>query len=352
MPGEGEDAGKIVIYRDNWGIPHIYAPTVTKGLYAMGRAQAQDRPEQLLINLKMAMGEYASIVGEGAVNHDLTHRMFDHYGASERTWDELDAQTKAHMKAFAAGIRDHYAENPDDLPAWWGERKIDVHMVGAFGRYFLYNWSINEAYGDLRRAGIDPGFVPRRHASNQWTVAPSRSASGNAILVADPHLDWWGVTRFWELRVHAGELHGSGVGLPGSPYIGLGHNENVAWAMTTGGPDTADVFELELDPDDYARYRYDDEWREMTTKTIKLEVSGSDNVERTIHFSHHGPVIAWELDAKTPKAYSGRIAYDDSVNPLDLTVHLNFGETVDAAGERSRFSGHLSTERHGGRYKR
>ena len=42
LPGTGADAGKTVIYRDTWGVPHIYAPTVEAGLYAQGWAQAED----------------------------------------------------------------------------------------------------------------------------------------------------------------------------------------------------------------------------------------------------------------------------------------------------------------------
>jgi len=331
LPGQGEDAGKVVVYRDTWGVPHIYAPTVEGGLYAMGRAEAEDRPEQLLINIKMALGEYAAIVGADAVNHDLTQRMFDHYGVSKRTFDDQDEVTKRQMLAFTQGVIDHYRAHPEDVPDWWGDRKLDVYMFGAFGRYFLYNWSINEAYGDLRRAGIDPGFTPRRHASNQWVVGPSRSASGKPILLADPHLGWWGVTRFWEVRLHAGDLAGSGVTLPGSPYIGLGHTEHLAWAMTTGGPDTADVFELTLDPGDHTRYRYDDGWREMTSKTFTLEVKDEADREVTLYFAQQGPVIAWALDSDPPKAYAARIAYDDSVNPRDLSEHLNFGKTYKDA---------------------
>lgn len=331
LPGQGEDAGKLVIYRDDWGIPHIYADTAEQGLYAMGRAQAEDRPEQLLINLKMAMGEYASIAGEEAISHDLTQRMFDHYGASKESFDSHDERTRRHMQAFAQGVIDHYIANPDDIPKWWGDREVDVYMFGAFSRYFMYNWSINEAYGDLKRSGIDPGFEPRRHASNQWAVGPSRSASGNAVLFVDPHLGWWGVTRFWEVRLHAGNLVGSGVTIPGSPYIGLGHNENVAWAMTTGGPDTADVFELTLDPDDHFRYRYDGEWREMTSETMTLKVRGEEDHETTIYASHHGPIIAWHQDGDKPRAYAARIAYDDNVTPSDLHYHLNFGETYEGA---------------------
>src|SRR5690606_14441086 len=261
LPGQGEDAGRTVIYRDTWGVPHIYAPSVEAGFYAMGYVQAEDRPEQLLVNLEMALGELAEVAGEDAVPQDLLAHLFDHHGIAERQWPTVSPTIRARLTAFADGINAFYAAHPEDVPDWWGGRRVTPQMVAAFGRMFLYNWSIDEALGDLRRGGVDPGFVSPRRASNQWAIAPARSASGHALLTIDPHLGWWGVTRFWEVRMHAGELHGSGVTLPGNPYIGLGHNRHLAWAMTTGGPDTADVYALELEPDDPSRYRYDDGWR-------------------------------------------------------------------------------------------
>ena len=330
VPGQGEDQGKIVVYRDTWGVPHIYAPSVEDGLYAMGRAQAEDRPEQLLINVKMALGEYASIAGKEAVNHDITHRMFDHYGVSKRTFDDQDEVIKQHLQSYTQGVIDHYAAHPGDVPDCWGKRQLDVYMFSAFARYFLYNWSINEAYGDLRRGGINPGFTPRRHASNQWVVGPERSASGNPILLIDPHLGWWGVTRFWEFRIHAGDLVGSGVTLPGGMYIGLGHNEHLAWAMTTGGPDTADIFELTLNPTDHTLYRYDDSWRKLEKTSLSLDVRNEGTRQVTIHRSHHGPIIAWQMEGVSPKAYAARIAYDESVDPGGLYRSMNFGRDYRA----------------------
>jgi len=44
-------------------------------------------------------------------------------------------------------------------------------------------------------------------------VSPRRSAEEAAILYIDPHLSWWGASRFWEFRIHGGDLHGSGVTL-------------------------------------------------------------------------------------------------------------------------------------------
>ncbi|MBN2129742.1 MAG: penicillin acylase family protein, partial [Sedimentisphaerales bacterium] len=237
LPGAGPDKGKIVVYRDTWGVPHIYAPTVDEGLYAMGWAQAQDRPAEMLKNFMRAMGQSATFDGPGAVQSDLVSHLWDHYGTSKRNFVKIRPDIQRQMRAYVEGINDFYAAHPKDVPSWWGDRAVDEYMVVAFGRFFLYGWSIGQVFGDLQAGGVEPGFEDDGRGSNQWAVSPGRSAEGVAILYIDPHLSWWGPSRFWEFRIHAGEIHGSGFTLPGSPWIGLGHNADVAWAMTTGGPD-------------------------------------------------------------------------------------------------------------------
>jgi acyl-homoserine lactone acylase PvdQ len=310
LPGEGDDAGRTVVYRDTWGVPHLYAPTVEEGLYAQGWAQAQDRPEQLLLNLLMAIGELSAVVGEDGVDVDLRSRLFDHYGTARRGWDSLAPEAQGHLTAFVAGMNDYYREHPEDVPDWWRGREVDVAMIVAFSRFFLYSWSIDEAYGDLRRGGVDPGFEPELRGSNQFAVVPSRSAEDAAILAIDPHLSWNGPSRFWEFRVHAGPWEGSGVTLPGSPYIGLGHTRHLAWAMTTGGPDTADVYELTLSPEtdpDHPQYLFDGEWRDLTAREITLEVRDAEPQRHTLWFSHHGPLVA----RQGHRAWVAKIAYQE-----------------------------------------
>ena len=319
LPGRGEDAGRTVLYRDTWGVAHLYAPTVEGGMYAMGWGQAEDRPEQLLLNFLMAIGEFSTYAGEDGVQVDLRSRMFDHYGAGQRGLPGLRAELRSHLDAFVAGINDFYEAHPEDVPEWWGEREVDAAMVLAFGRLFLYNWSIDEAYEDLERGGVDAGFERTARGSNQFAIAPSRSASGHALLAIDPHLSWTGPSRFWEFRVHAGEWEGSGVTLPGSPYIGLGHTRHLAWAMTTGGPDTADVYRLELDPAG-ARYRYDGEWRDLESTEVTIEVRGGEPQTHTLRASHHGPLIA----IRDGKGYAAAVSYGDMVT-LEAWYQLNFG---------------------------
>jgi acyl-homoserine lactone acylase PvdQ len=322
LPGAGNDAGKTVVYRDTWGVPHIYAPTIEAGFYAMGWAQAEDRPELLLMNLLGALGERARVEGPGAVREDLVVRAFDHYGVAQRRADRIRPEVRSQVQAFVRGINDYYRAHPGDVPAWWGDRQVDEFMIIAFARLFLYSWSIDDAFDDLKRGGVEPGFDPPQHASNEWAVAPSRSAAGAAILLIDPHLSWWGPSRFWEFRIHAGELHGSGFTLAGFPCIGLGHNENVAWAMTTGGPDTADVYVLTLDPSDPTKYRYDGEWRQMTSREVVIEVKGAEPQRHTLWASHHGPIIA----IRGGKAYAAKTSYADEVQVAEAWYAFNLAK--------------------------
>jgi acyl-homoserine lactone acylase PvdQ len=327
LPGSSTDSGKTVIYRDTWGVPHIYAPTVESGMYAIGWAQAEDRPQELLKNFLRALGESASFDGPSAIQSDTVSHLWDHYGTSKRYFNRNRPEIRRQLRAYVKGVNDFYAAHPRDIPSWWGKRKVDEFMVVAFGRMFLYAWSIGQAFGDLQAGGIRRGFDQESRGSNQWVISPQRSAEGAAILCIDPHLSWWGPSRFWEFRIHAGELIGSGFTLPGVPSIGLGHNANVAWAMTTGGPDTADIYELKLKKDDPTRYFYDGKWRALTRREISIEVKGVGQKEITVWSSHHGPIVAMHEG----KAYAAKISYTNEVQVSEAWHEFNMAKDYRGA---------------------
>ena len=327
LPGTGADEGKTVVYRDTWGVPHIYAPTVEQGLFAMGYAQAQDRPEELLKNMARGMGESGRFEGEKAVMQDLVAHLWDLYEGSKRDADKVSPQLRAHVQAFTAGINAFYKAHPEDVPAWWNRGEVDEFMVAAFGRMFLQSWSFDDGFGDLMRGGVQPGFEETERGSNQFAVAPSRSANGAAILYIDPHLSWYGASRFWECRIHAGEWDGSGFTLAGNPYIGLGHNANLAWAMTTGGPDTADVFWLEVNPENPLQYKHDGGWRDFKVRKVNLPIGTENTKEMTLLDSHLGPVVA----VREGKAYVVACSYADAVNGNQAWYELNFAKDYKGA---------------------
>ena len=327
LPGEGADQGKTLIYRDSYGVAHIYAPTVADGLYAQGWAQAQDRPMQLLLNLKIAMGQLTEVNGDAGVSTSLLAHMFGHMRNAQASVANMGKAERKRITAFANGITDYYKANAQDVPPFWRHETVSPEMIDAFGRMFLYNWSIDEALEDLQRSGVTPNFTTSQRGSNQWAISPSRTQSGHAILYIDPHLSWWGVSRFWEMRIHAGELHGSGVGLAGSPYIGLGHNADIAWAMTTGGPDTADTYRLKLNPNKPDQYLYDNKWRDLTSHEVEFNYPDGSSKTFIWQASHHGPIVARENDT----AYAAKIAYDAGTNRNTAWEALNFARDYTGA---------------------
>jgi acyl-homoserine-lactone acylase len=328
LPGQGKDAGKTVIYRDTWGVPHIYAPTVEAGMYAMGWAQAQDRPTELLKNLKRGLGELASVEGVAGAGSDRVAHWWRLYESCKENADKVNPEVRKHGQAFARGINDYYKAHPNDVPEWWGKREVDEYMIAAFGRLFMQNWSFDDGIDDLKRGGVDPGADDRvQRGSNQFAIAKERTADKVPILYIDPHLGWSGASRFWEFRVHAGEWNGSGFSLAGVPYIGLGHNANMAWAMTTGGPDTADCYELTINPDNPKQYKYDDKWIDFVERKVTVEIKGVGPKEFTLFDSKLGPVISF----KNGKGYAVKSAYEDAFNGNQAWYEFNFAKDYKGA---------------------
>ena len=218
--------------------------------------------------------------------------MWDHYAVSRDRYDSLPRAFRQHNKAFVAGINAWMREHPEDLPAWWTYGDIDEYMPIAFSRQFLWGWPIGQAEFDLQKIGLTLGYDIEYPFSNEMAIAPSKTTFGAAAIIIDPHLSWFGRQRYWELRLHAGDVHISGFATAGFPYVNLGHNDHVAWAHTTGGPDTADIYELTLNPDNALQYRFDDTWREIATRKATLPVKGEPDRAITVYDTHYGPNVA------------------------------------------------------------
>ncbi len=315
---------KITIYRDEYGVPHIYAPTHEAGLYASGWAQAEDRLEEILKNYLRGTGEMAAAFG-GTDNfaEDVQARMWRYGEVAENNYDKIMPEVRAGIEAFIAGINDYLDAHPTEVPSWWGKRKVEKFMPVAFGRQYIFGWPTGQAFSDLRGAGLTPNFTVDMRASNEMAIAPSRSKEGVAMLIIDPHLAWFGRQRFWELRLHAGAIHASGFATAGVPYVGLGHSSDVAWAHTTGGPDTADVYTLQLNPKNPLQYQYDNGWREIKLRKAKIQVKGEGKPrEVTFYDSHYGPIVA----KKDGLAYAAKLAYAEEVGYIESKYLFNIAK--------------------------
>ena len=296
---------EATIYRDEYGIPHVYAQTLEAASFAIGYAQAEDRLEELLKNYRKANGTMSEVFGADFYRSDLIQRMWRHSEISRELYKEVSPKMRACMESFQDGIKLFMKEHPEQVPKW--AQEIHPWDVIALGRYIIWGWPLGEAGGDLQRGGIQPDPAAYR-GSNEMLIAPSRTAMNAAIAVIDPHLSWYGEFRFYQVRIYAGDYNVSGVSILGVPFPSLGHSRYCSVAMTTGGPDTSDIFEEELNPANPRQYRYDGQWRDMKVRKERIGVRKGDAVdwrEIEIEYTHHGPIVAH----KDGKAYSMAISY-------------------------------------------
>ena len=166
--------------------------------------------------------------------------------------------------------------------------------------------------------------------SNNWAVAPARSAHGGAVLANDPHLGLR-VPHVWH-RVQF-ELPGRrivGVGAPGLPGVIIGSNGDLAWGATNSFADQTDLVVVELDAENPDRYLTPEGWEPFEGRPETLAVKGGDAVEMEVLWTRWGPVtdedwLGRPLVARSPVHDSGGLNFD----LLHMMRTRSFDEAVE-----------------------
>ena len=140
--------------------------------------------------------------------------------------------------------------------------------------------------------------------SNNWVIAPSRTASGRAMLASDPHRVLIAPSIRYVTHLDAPGLKVMGAGEPHLPGVTLGHNDRIAFGITIFMADQADLYVYELNPADPHQYRYGDGWEAMRVVKETVAVRGEAPREVELCFTRHGPVL--KLDPKAGRAFALR----------------------------------------------
>ncbi|MFM8572629.1 MAG: penicillin acylase family protein [Pirellula sp.] len=296
-------AQEAKLIRDTWGVPHLISDNETAAMYAFGYAQAEDRLEDIYLAVRTGVGRMAEVQGPSALEQDYMMRLAHNDTLHADYLKKAPEQVRKNLEAFTAGIKAYIAEHPQEAASV----AIDIepwHPL-AVGRAMILRWPLGTIRDDLGKAPVRPKPAA---GSNQWAVSPKRSADKSAILLSDPHLTWEGLAVLYEARFHGGNLHMNGYYLIGSPMLAIGHNQRVGWALTTGGPDTSDVYEIKFRANPLPEYLYDDQWRKIRIEKFKIPVKDSEPIEKTALYTHLGPVVS-EPDLANGIAYVGASPY-------------------------------------------
>lgn len=277
---------------DSYGVPHIYAKTEAGVFFGFGYATAQNHGDVVVRLYGQARGRAAEYWGPAEIESDKWVLVNGIYERAKAWYAKEPASFRANLDAFAAGMNAYAKAHPEALdPSVRQVFPITGVDVMAHGhRLMNYVYVAPQA---RTMGNADAG-------SNAWAVAPKKSASGNTLLLANPHLPWVPS----QLTYFEADLNGPGIKMYGATQVGLPvlrfmFNERMGFTNTVNGILGATNYELKLAN---GGYLYDGKVRLFTTSTttFKVRQAGGSLKTETLQMrsSVHGPVFT-RADGKT-----------------------------------------------------
>ncbi|MCA9970038.1 MAG: penicillin acylase family protein [Anaerolineales bacterium] len=176
VPGLSEE---VTVYRDDFGIPHIYANNDADLFFAQGYVHAQDRFWQMEFWRHIGQGRIAEITGEPGVNSDKFIRTvgWPRYAAQTVAYyQEEEPEYYALLEAYSAGVNAYIEQNR-------GALALQITILGAVNE----PWEI-EPWTPLHT--IAWGVVMSDDLGGNWRSERSRVELLQTIGEADLELLW------------------------------------------------------------------------------------------------------------------------------------------------------------------
>lgn len=280
-------AGTEILW-DSYGVPHMRSSTRVGVAYAFGWAQMRNHSDLLLRLVAEARGRAAEYLGPDYADED---RWVWTLGMPQRAARWLGMQrpgTRAHITAFVDGINAFARAHPDMvgdavravLPVTPADVMAHLERV-LYSRFLVSSYEVDQETRAWRERG-----------SNAWAIAPRHSASGHAMLLANPHLPWSDEFTWTEAQYSTPGVNLYGAALILSPVLQIAFNDELGWTHTVNTQDGADLYDLTLSGDGYL---LDGRVVPFDTSTHVLRIrrpNGSFAFD-TMHIraSVHGPVV-------------------------------------------------------------
>ena len=325
-------AAHVQIIRDNWGIAHVYGKSDADAVFGMIYAQAEDDFNRIERNYLIGLGWLAQAEGEAAVYSDLRARLFVDADRLQLQYRSAPAWLKSLMVAWADGLNYFLSKHPAVAPKvihhfepWMalsfteGSIGGDIETVDLAGLEKFY------APPEPPTASNSPPFATRpldvakptvaagRAAvaepaqlsdaadenpggSNGFAIAPSRSASGHAMLWINPHTSYYFRSELQMVSEQGLNVYGAVTW--GQFFVYQGFNPRNGWMHTSYGGDAIDEYAEDIvKRSDGLYYKYGTGLKKLKVAQIAVPFKqsvGTGTRTFTVYYSHHGPIIRAE----------------------------------------------------------
>ncbi len=286
----------VEILWDTFGVAHVYAKDTPGLFFGYGYAQMQSHGDLVLKLYGESRGRGAEYWGEKYLEMDKwvnTNRV------PERGLEWYHKQTpefRSYLDAFAEGMNEYARRHPEKLN---DERKRVLPITGAdavihFHRivHFSYLSSSARVISAATGKAAERGGI----GSNAWAIAPKRSASGNTMMIMNPHLPWQDWYTYYEAHLNAPGINLYGGSQVGFPVLRFSMSDYVAFTQTVNSIDGSDLYRITSKDDGYL---FDGKVRKFATSEHVIKIRQPDGTFKEqrlpIRETVHGPVV-WDKD--------------------------------------------------------
>lgn len=296
---------QVEVVRTAHGVPHIRANNLRAAGYALAWVQCEDYGTATPIAVLSASGRWASVAGYERIETDFLYRR--HRPDALAKYPSLSKDVRDVYEGFAEGVnryvRDHAADFPPNMPSDFTGRDVAAVEIVAL--------SPRKVRAFLNRLGPTPTPTPQPGASpsapavegaeessndgsNAWAFAPSRTKSGRAILLRNPHLAW--TAGYYEAHMTVpGVVDFYGDFRIGGPFSVIGgFNRDLGWSTTNNEVDLDEIYALDVDPGAADRYMLDGISHPLRRELLTAQFRNGDGLSsetREVWSTPLGPVI-------------------------------------------------------------
>ncbi|MDB5008024.1 MAG: acylase [Mucilaginibacter sp.] len=296
------EAQTVTIVRDNWGVPHIYGKTDADAVFGLMYTECEDNFKGIEQNYLYQLGKQATIDGEKSLYTDVQLQLIADTADAIKEYKASAPSFKKLMDAFADGVNYYLYKHPEVKPTvfhhfepWFALMFTDgsVSATVTGGINLIETRSFYGGDAESLGAVYKPGSDDRETGSNGFAIAPSKSATGHALLYINPHVPFYFRS---EVQMVSDEgLNVYGAVTWGQFFVYQGFNQHCGWMHTSSNADVGDLYAEKVSKKDGKWfYEYNGSLRPVTTRKLLINVKKDGQLLQKIitgYYTHHGPVL-------------------------------------------------------------
>ncbi|HKW45637.1 MAG TPA: penicillin acylase family protein [Candidatus Eremiobacteraceae bacterium] len=343
--------GPVTIRRDERGIAHVAAGSEADLYFGNGYACAQDRLWEMDLLRREAQARLSEVVGSAALPLDRYYATLGLTEAAERDAASLRPREVADWGAFADGVNAYSQSQSPPLefrllgyqpPVWtiadslsivklmeqrlddeWKTTALRDALAKRLGESTMRALTSDSlpalehyvpGYGaGVRRSGsartgwrfsADPSRMlafsssdvtgadhVQDAGSNNWAIAGRRTTTGKPILSNDTHLSHSVPSTWWIVQLKGAGFDVEGFTIPGVPGVTLGHNERIAFGVTSAYGSAQDLFAEHFRARGSDEYRVGSTWVKAQHRVERIPVKGKPDEVVDVLVTEHGPIV-------------------------------------------------------------